>query len=54
MAVNLKEPDPKMIFPVAGVELGTTQANIRKAGRTDLALLRFALGSVVAGVFTRN
>lgn len=54
MAVNLKEPDPKMIFPVAGVELGTTEANIRKAGRKDLALLRFAPGSVVAGVFTRN
>lgn len=54
MAVNLKEPDPKMVFPVAGVELGTTEAAIRKVGRKDLTLLRFAPGTVVAGVFTRN
>ncbi len=54
MAVNLKSPDPRMIFPVEGVELGTTRAGIRKPGRRDLLLVRLAEGSTVAGVFTRN
>lgn len=54
MAVNLKSPDPRMIFPVEGVELGTARAGIRKPGRRDLLLVRLAEGSTVAGVFTRN
>ena len=54
MAVNLKNPDPRMIFPVEGVELGTARAGIRKPGRRDLLLVRLAEGSTVAGVFTRN
>ena len=54
MAVNLKSPNPRMIFPVEGVELGTARAGIRKPGRRDLLLVRLAEGSTVVGVFTRN
>lgn len=54
MAVNLSAPDPKTIFAVAGVELGTTMAGIRKANRRDVMVMRFAPGTRVAGVFTQN
>ena len=54
MAVNLSAPDPKTIFPVAGVELGTTMASIRKANRRDMTVMRFAPGTHAAGVFTQN
>ena len=54
MAVNLSAPDPKAIFPVAGVELGTTMAAIRKQNRRDVMVMRFAEGTHAAGVFTQN
>jgi len=54
MAVNLSPPDPAALLPVAGVELGTARAGIRKPGRRDLLVVRLAAGSAVAGVFTRN
>lgn len=54
MSVNLSAPDPKTIFPVAGVELGTAQGGIRKAGRRDVMVMRFCEGSKAAGVFTQN
>lgn len=54
MAVNLSAPDPKTILPVAGVELGTTMAAIRKQNRRDLMVMRFAPGTNAAGVFTQN
>jgi glutamate N-acetyltransferase/amino-acid N-acetyltransferase len=54
MAVNLQIPAESSIFPVAGVEIGVTEANIRKAGRRDLTVFRLAEGASVAGVFTRN
>lgn len=54
MAVNLQIPAESDIFPVAGVEIGVTEAGIRKAGRRDLTVFRLAEGSSVAGVFTRN
>jgi glutamate N-acetyltransferase/amino-acid N-acetyltransferase len=54
MPVNLVAPDPSSLHPVAGLELGTARAGIRKAGRRDLLLARLAPGSTVAGVFTRN
>jgi len=54
MAVNLQPPDPAKLSPIAGVELGFAQAGIRKAGRRDLMLMRFASGTRVAGVFTQN
>jgi len=54
MAVNLQIPAESDIFPVAGVEIGVTEAGIRKTGRRDLTVFRLAEGSSVAGVFTRN
>lgn len=54
MAVNLQAPDPAQLAAIAGVELGFAEAGIRKAGRRDLMLMRFATGSRVAGVFTQN
>ena len=54
MAVNLQIPSESEIFPVAGVEVGVTEAGIRKANRRDLTVFRLAEGTSVAGVFTRN
>jgi glutamate N-acetyltransferase / amino-acid N-acetyltransferase len=54
MAVNLSPPNPANLLPVRGVELGVAQAGIRKQGRTDLMLMRFAAATRVAGVFTQN
>ena len=54
MAGNLSAPDPKTILPVAGEELGTTMASIRKANRRDMMVMRFTPGTHAAGVFTQN
>lgn len=54
MAVNLRAPEAASLHPVAGVELGTAMAGVRKAGRKDLLVMRLAPGAEVAGVFTRN
>lgn len=40
--------------PVAGVTLAAGASGIRYAGRPDLALLAFAEGTTVGGVFTRS
>jgi glutamate N-acetyltransferase/amino-acid N-acetyltransferase len=54
MAVNLPAPDPAQLHAVSGVELGVARAGIRKPDRKDLLVMRLALGTAVAGVFTRN
>jgi glutamate N-acetyltransferase/amino-acid N-acetyltransferase len=54
MPVNLQAPDPKLLHPVPGVELGIAMAGVRKANRRDLTVVTIAQGSTVAGVFTRN
>jgi glutamate N-acetyltransferase/amino-acid N-acetyltransferase len=54
MPVNLAPLDPSRLFPVAGLELGTARAAIRKPNRRDLLLARIVPGATVAGVFTRN
>tara|TARA_R110000850_G_scaffold277145_1_gene424534 strand:- start:98263 stop:99489 length:1227 start_codon:yes stop_codon:yes gene_type:complete len=54
MAVNLHIPAPETILPVAGVEIGITEAGIRKQGRKDLTVFQLAPGTSVAGVFTQN
>jgi glutamate N-acetyltransferase/amino-acid N-acetyltransferase len=54
MAVNLAPPDPAVLFPVSGLELGVAMAGVKKAGRKDLLLMRLAPGAAVAGVFTKN
>jgi len=54
MAVNLMPPDRAALHPVAGVELGTARAHIRKPDRRDVLVAVLPPGSSVAGVFTRN
>jgi glutamate N-acetyltransferase/amino-acid N-acetyltransferase len=54
MAVHLAPPDPAMLEPIAGVDLGVAMAGIRKAGRRDLLVMHLARGSTIAGVFTKN
>ncbi len=54
MAVNLHIPPQSDIHSIAGVEIGTTQGGIRKAGRKDITVFRLAEGTSVAGVFTTN
>ncbi|MFA5120811.1 bifunctional glutamate N-acetyltransferase/amino-acid acetyltransferase ArgJ [Zavarzinia sp.] len=40
--------------PIAGVEIGAIEAGVRYKGRTDLMMMRFATGTVAAGVFTTS
>jgi glutamate N-acetyltransferase/amino-acid N-acetyltransferase len=54
MAVNLLPPDPKSLYPVAGVRLGIAEAGIKKPNRKDLLVISLADTAEVAGVFTRN
>lgn len=54
MPVNYATPGSEALFPVAGVRLGVTQAEIRKKDRRDLTLIALESGSSVAGVFTQN
>lgn len=54
MPVNLPQPTAADLHPVAGVRIGTAKAGVRKANRRDVVLFELALGTQVAGVFTRN
>jgi len=54
MAVNLHIPSNDAVYPVAGIEIGVTEAGIRKADRRDLTVFRLSEGTSVGGVFTRN
>jgi glutamate N-acetyltransferase/amino-acid N-acetyltransferase len=54
MPVNYATPAPEALFPVAGVRLGTAEAEIRKKNRRDLTLVELTPGSHAAGVFTQN
>ena len=54
MPVNLSAPNPADLLAVAGVEIGTAMAGVRKANRRDLVVFRLVPGAAVAGVFTRN
>ncbi|MGD9943084.1 MAG: bifunctional glutamate N-acetyltransferase/amino-acid acetyltransferase ArgJ [Burkholderiaceae bacterium] len=54
MPVNLQIPDRESLQAVAGVELGTARAAIRKPNRRDVLVVRLAPGTTAAGVFTRN
>jgi glutamate N-acetyltransferase / amino-acid N-acetyltransferase len=54
MPVNLSAPIAEQLLPVAGVELGFTQAHIRKPNRKDLLVIKLAPNTAVAGVFTQN
>ena len=54
MPVNYSTPSPELLFPVSGVQLGVTEAGIRKQNRRDLTLISLDPGCTVAGVFTTN
>jgi glutamate N-acetyltransferase/amino-acid N-acetyltransferase len=54
MAVHLQVPQAHQLHPVAGVQLGVTQAGIRKKDRKDLTVITLDEGAAVAGVFTKN
>jgi glutamate N-acetyltransferase/amino-acid N-acetyltransferase len=54
MPVNLLPPLPESVLPVAGVRIGVTEANIRKADRKDLSVFLLDEGASVGGVFTSN
>ncbi len=54
MPVNYATPAADQLFPVAGIRLGTAEAEIRKKNRRDLTLVALDDGCTVAGVFTQN
>ncbi len=54
MPVQFEVTPDAALLPIAGVEIGVVQAGVRKANRYDLTVMRFAPGTQVAGVFTRN
>src|SRR5512141_3515783 len=54
MPVNLSTPVAAQLLPVAGVFLGTAEANIKRADRKDLLVIKLDEGATVAGVFTTN
>ncbi|NBV88208.1 MAG: bifunctional glutamate N-acetyltransferase/amino-acid acetyltransferase ArgJ [Betaproteobacteria bacterium] len=54
MPVNLPIPQRESLRPIAGCELGSAQAGIRKPGRKDILVMRLAKGATVSGVFTQN
>ena len=41
-------------YPIAGFQLGTTEAFIKTPGRKDLVVMQAQAGSSMAGVFTAN
>jgi glutamate N-acetyltransferase/amino-acid N-acetyltransferase len=54
MPVNLPLPERSALSPVAGVQLGITEAGIKKANRKDVLVITLSPGTQVAGVFTLN
>jgi glutamate N-acetyltransferase/amino-acid N-acetyltransferase len=54
MPVNLSAPTAGELLPVPGVELGTAEAGIKRAGRRDLLVIKLDAQSTVAAVFTQN
>lgn len=54
MAVNLVPPDATKLYPINGLELGYTCAQIKKVDRKDLLVMRLSPQATVAGVFTKN
>ena len=54
MPVKLNAPETSSLLPVRGVNLGFTEAHVRKPNRKDVLVMTLAEGSSVAGVFTLN
>ncbi len=54
MPVNLPIPSANELQPVSGLQLGVTEAGVRKANRKDLTVLLLDEGATVGAVFTQN
>lgn len=54
MPVNLPEPNPDSLYPIAGLRIGVTEAGVRKVGRKDLTVILLDEGASVGAVFTTN
>jgi glutamate N-acetyltransferase/amino-acid N-acetyltransferase len=54
MAVNLHISLPEELHAVTGVEIGITEAGVRKANRKDLTVITLEAGTSVGAVFTQN
>jgi len=54
MAVHLHIARPEDLHAVAGVQIGVTEAGVRKAHRKDLTVISLDPGSAVGAVFTQN
>jgi glutamate N-acetyltransferase/amino-acid N-acetyltransferase len=54
MPVKLEAPVAGELLPVAGVQLGTAEAGIKRADRKDVLVMQLDEGAAVAGVFTLN
>lgn len=54
MAVHLTVARPEDLHAVAGLQIGVTEAGVRKANRKDLTVITLDEGACVGAVFTQN
>lgn len=54
MPVNLAAPLASSLLDIEGLQIGVTEAGVRKANRKDLTVVLMDEGASVAGVFTQN
>ncbi len=54
MAVHLQVARPEDLHAVAGLQIGVTEAGVRKANRKDLTVMTLDEGTSVGAVFTQN
>ena len=54
MAVHLTVARPEDLHAVAGLQIGVTEAGVRKANRKDLTVITLDEGASVGAVFTPN
>ena len=54
MAVHLTVARPEDLHSVAGLQIGVTEAGVRKANRKDLTVITLDEGACVGAVFTQN
>ena len=54
MAVHLQVARPEDLHAVAGLQIGMTEAGVRKANRKDLTVMTLDEGTSVGAVFTQN
>ena len=54
MPVNISPLLPEQLLPIAGIKLGTAEADIKKPNHKDLLVIALDDDTRVAGVFTQN